>query len=102
MNSDPMPLAKKPEPVIAKPETSMTTPPPHAGGAEAVGGAAHAVLGGLRGAVDEDLDVAVLAELAVPVELGLDPGQLEHGVRAGAMPSKRPMLIDVGRPAGVV
>ena len=94
-----MPLAKKPEPVSAKPETSIVMPAPRAGGAETVGGAAHAVLRRLRGAVQEQLEVAVLAELAVVAELRLDPGQLDHVVRGGADALEQADA-QRGRPAG--
>ena len=98
-----MPLAKKPEPVSANPAMSIVTPAADAGGAEAVGGAGDAVLGRLRGAAEEQLEVAVLAELAVVAELALDPRQLDR-LRTGA---SRDALEEAdarwtaGRPAGV-
>ena len=98
-----MPLAQKPEPVSANPEMSIDDAAAGAGGAEAVGGPGGAGLGRLRGAVDEELEVVALAQLAVVAELRLDPRQLDRRVRPVAQSlEETDARWTVGRPAGVV
>ena len=98
---EPMPLAQKPEPLSEKPEKSSTRPPPTPAEVRELVVPLTPSLAVCAAPLMKTLALFFSPNLPFQLNSASTRGSSITVYWAARRPSKRPMLIEVGRPAGV-